>query len=44
MNVNEKVQSVFIDFYENKKYIGLSDDSSILALRALDDINLSTEF
>jgi hypothetical protein len=33
-----------VDFYQNKKYIGLSNDFSFLALRALDDINLPNEF
>ena len=37
MNVCEEVQDVLVDFHDKKKHIGLSNTSSILALRAFDD-------
>ena len=44
MNASEEVQDVLVDFHLNKKYIGLSNTFSILAVRAFDDFNLPTEF
>ena len=44
MNVGEEVQDVLKDFHKEKKHIGLSNTTSILAVRAFDDFNLPTEF
>ena len=44
MNVCEEIQDVLVDFHDKKKHIGLSNTSSILVVRAFDDLNLPTEF
>ena len=44
MNASEEVQDVLKDFYKEKKHIGLSNTSSILAVRAFDDFDIPTQF
>ena len=44
MNVNNEVKNVLKDFHKQKKHIGLSNASSILAVRAFNDSKILPEF